>query len=809
MKVSLNWLKKYINLEGIELEKITSSLTISGLEIEGIEEQAKKYENIVIAKVVKKEKHPSADKLSVCVVNTGTEETQVVCGAPNVEAGQTVVFAKIGAVIPAGNFQIGEVKLRGVQSNGMICSKKELEIGEDHSGIWVLQDGIKPGTALSEYLDLTDTILEVGITPNRPDALSHIGIARDLAAIFNLELKLPAITRMYEVSSEHEEANVEIIDETNCPRYSAAIIKNCTVKESPEFLRQRLEAAGMRSINNIVDITNFVLLELGQPLHAFDLDKLHNSSIIVKSGFKEEEFITLDSQNRKLTPETLMICDGEKPVAIGGVMGGENSEVTSETKNILLESAYFNPVNIRKTAKHFGISSEASYRFERGTNIENTVFSAIRAAEMICELAGGEIVGPVIDVYPVKYDRRIINLRFNRISYILGYEIPLKQCVTILRNLGFGVNLPGNFKGDDNNAELEIDVPLFRPDVEREIDLIEELARIYGYDKIPEIYNVQVSLDKKIDTEKTEVFFRNSLKGLGLNEIMTNSLTSNEVASLVRVPVTLMNAQGPEMSALRTSLIPGALSTALINFNVKEKDLSLFEIGKIFSKKDSTSNITFDTLIEETAVSIMLTGNRNNKTWYSDEVKHDIFDIKGFINELLKNYYFVGVLQNIYFYEDYGVFDSGFHILNSDKEIVGTVGKINNKIALQFGIKQEIYAAEIVIEKLPDIKSSKKKYVEPPAYPKIIRDMALVLDENISYYEVEDFISNQSFNLLKSIELFDIFRNDAVLGTGKKSLAFSLEYFDLSRTLKDDEVEKEFKVLLTKVQKKFNASLRG
>src|SRR5690606_5421828 len=561
-----------VNLDGISVDEIVDKLTMCGLEVEDYINQQEIYKDFIIASVTKKEKHPNADKLSLCKVNTGNEELQVVCGAPNVAEGQKIIFAPVGSTIPSNGMKLSKIKIRGVESNGMICSEAELEIGSDASGIKVLDNNLKEGTPITEALGLNDVIFEIAITPNRSDALSHIGIARDLSAIFNRKLIYPEIKIVESETPVTDVASVEILDKENCPRYIARVIKDVKIKESPEWLKDKLIKIGLRPINNIVDITNFVMNETGQPLHAFDLDRLAGKKIIVKSTSSKMKFTTLDSKVRELPAGTLMICDAEREVEIAGVMGGENSEVTSQTKNILLESAHFNPSHIRKVAKALGLSTDASYRFERIVDPNLTEFAANRAASLIAEIAGGKVIKGIIDVYPEKINERKVLLRLSRIKKILGYEIPSDKIKNILTKLGLKM-----ISTEDD--KLTLSVPTVRPDLEREIDIIEEVARIYGYDQIPAVPKITITLEKKYD----ESTFTNNVRELstsfGLYEILNNPLVDEGAAGFGGNPVKLLNPQSVEMSFLRTSLVPGALTVIANNINRGEKNLFFFEIG--------------------------------------------------------------------------------------------------------------------------------------------------------------------------------------------------------------------------------------
>ena len=571
MKISLNWLKEYVDLKGISSKEIVSKLTLAGLEVEDFIDESEIYKDFIVALIKEKRKHPNADRLSLCTVYDGQNDLQVICGAPNVDKDQKVVFAPVGTIIPKGNFAISKAKIRGIESNGMICSEDELLLSDDHLGIIVLDSKLKPGTKITKALGMDDVILEIGITPNRPDALSHIGIARDIAAIFGRKLLQPKIKLKESKVRVKSSASIEIQDIVNCPRYTAKVVKDITVRESPDWLKNRITKIGLRPRNNIVDITNYVMHECGQPLHAFDLDLLNGNKIIVNSTKSDSSFTTLDSKNRKLPKGSLMICDSEKEVAIAGIMGGENSEITDSTKNILIESAYFNTSSIRKTAKNLGLSTDASYRFERGTDPNNTVFAAERTAQLISELAEGQILSGTIDVYPKKIKNKILKLRIGRINKVLGYSISEKSITSILKNLGMKI-ISRTIK------VITVSIPTFRPDIEREIDLIEEIARIYGYDNIPTVSRISITLGEKFD----ESSFADNVKyiacSIGFYEMINNPLQSKELAALTGEPVKIMNPLSMDMEYLRTSLIPGALSVISQNIKYGEKDLQFFEI---------------------------------------------------------------------------------------------------------------------------------------------------------------------------------------------------------------------------------------
>jgi phenylalanyl-tRNA synthetase beta chain len=801
MKISLNWLKRYVSIDNIPLEEIVNKLTLSGLEVEDVNDQTAKLKNFVVGFVKDKKKHPNADKLSLCTVSTGTEEFQVVCGAPNVEAGQKVIFAKIGAVVPHGNFTITKAKIRGVESFGMLCSESEIELSDDHSGLKILDPGIKEGTPVSEALGLNDVLLEIGITPNRPDALSHYGIARDIAAIFNLDLKYPVAILKESGEDISKLAQIEIEDKINCPRYSARVVTSVKIKESPEWLKVSLRKIGLRPINNVVDVTNFVMHELGQPLHAFDLDMLAGNKIIVKSTSGETTFKTLDSKDRKLAPGTLMICDSEKPVAIAGVMGGENSEVSSNTKNILIESAYFNPSSIRKTSKYLGLGTDASYRFERGTDPEGTLLAAERSAELIAQLADGEIARGSTDVYPDKINDKIVTLRFSRIEKVLGYHVSEDIILQILNKLELKVL-------SRTKIDLKISVPPFRPDIEREIDIIEEIARIYGYDNIPTVEKIYSTLAQKYDESAFVDELKNTAQSLGFFEMINNPLQSASNSAITGNSVPLLNPQSQDMAYLRTSLIPGALEVVSRDIKHGEKNLMLFEIGNVFSKNNAGDIGSFDDFTEKTKLLLVITGNKQEKEWNSPQISFDFYSLKGIINSFNSKFLLDNVLNDSYYFNQNRIFDYSLE-KKAGNTLVGTGGKVSKDVLKQFDISQDVYLFEYDVSSLMTALPSKKHhYKDLLKFPKVLRDFAFIFDKSVTYTEVIEYIKNSSSGLLKSVKIFDLFEHDS-LGENKKSMAFALEFFDNDKTLTEEEVDKEFNSLISSVSQNFNAKLRG
>lgn len=801
MKISLNWLKEFIDLEGISTLEIVNNLTMSGLEVEDFIDQNDVYKDFIIGYVTKKEKHSNADKLSVCSVSNGREIFQVVCGAPNVKTGQKVVFAPVGTIIPNGNFQIKKAKIRGVESFGMICAEDEIGLSDDHSGIMVLDEKLKEGTPISEALGLNDVIMEIAITPNRQDALSHIGVARDLSAIFNKKLILPKNVLNEGATDVNTLASIYIEDEINCPRYSSRVVTGVKIEDSPEWLKKKIKSIGLRPINNIVDITNMVMYECGQPLHAFDLDRLHGRQIIVKSTKSKSKFTTLDSKERELPEDTLMICDAEKDVAVAGVMGGENSEVYEDTKNILIESAYFNPSSIRRTSKYLQLSTDASYRFERGTDPDNTLYAAERTAQLISEIAGGHIAKGAIDVYPKKIELKKVKLRLERIQKVLGYEFQKSDIVEILTKLGFSSK-------EKPNHEYEVTVPGYRADVEREVDLIEEIARISGYDNIPTIPKISIPLGAKQD----ETSFNDELKqyanAVGFYEMINNPLQSEKLANMTGKAIKISNPISTDMAYLRTSLVPGALSVVERNLNRGEKNLALFEIGNVFNLSERSAEIkNFDDFSEDEKMIFILTGEKIGREWFAGTEKYNFFDLKGVINSFLNKISLDNTLNDSYTSFDNTIYEETFAKF-ANESLIGTGGRLKYSVLNQFGIEQSVFCFEFYTNSLRNLQKTQKKYIETLKFPKVVRDFAFIFDNKTTYKEVEDLIKKKSSNLLKDVNVFDIFESKE-LGSNKKSMAFQLTYFDERRTLEDVEVEKDFESLIKLISKEFSARLRG
>ncbi len=807
MKISLSWLHDYVSW-GVSPEELAHRLTMAGLEVESIEYLGKQFDGIVIGEVLDRQKHPNADKLTVCMVNVGKGETlQIVCGAPNVAAGQKVAVGLLGATIPHNQqdpdgkqFVLSQVKIRGVESFGMICSEFELGVGDDANGILVLTNNAIPGTPLADYFGLDDIVFEIGVTPNRPDCLSHLGVAREVAALFGKKAERPAPVMKESETRAEKMATIKIEDPVACPRYTGRVIRNVVIQESPKWLQRRLKAVGLRPINNVVDVTNYVLMETGHPLHAFDYDMLDKQTIIVRCAHEGEKFVTLDGKERTLRNDTLMICDGKKPVAVAGVMGGMNSEISWDTKNVLLESAYFSPTSIRRTSKYLGLSTDASQRFERGADPAMTQYAIDRTAALIQETGGGEVYRGVIDVYPEEIRRMIVPIRIGKTNELLGTTLTGSTISELLEKI--------EFKVIEKKADtLLTEVPTFRPDVEREADLIEEVARVYGYDNIPDQTATSIdfaSIQTSTDLADT---LRDWLVGCGFNEIVTNSMQDPKLARLGNeAMVEVKNPLGIEMSVLRTSLIPGILQTIQHNQFHGNENLRIFEIGHVFYRSEAKdSRILVDNIIEEERLALALVGNVHFDAWDEPPRIADIYDIKGEVESLFKKIS-LDKHRFIYYPTEKTLSESCITIEISNT-YAGFVGVIRDEVAKMFDVEGSVFVAELDLDLLRRHQCLRREYRPIPKFPVIRRDLAFVIDGKV---QVEDMITQMrtsAGSMLRQVKLFDVFFDDR-FGMGKKSIAFRLEFLSPERTLTDKEIDTSIEKIVVDLARMFNAELR-
>lgn len=809
MKISYNWIKNFIKVD-LPSDQTGALLTDLGLEVEGIEpfESIKGgLKGVVVGHVLECEQHPNADRLKVTKVDVGQGNVlQIVCGAPNVAKGQKVPVATIGTVLfdKEGNpFEIKKGKIRGEESYGMICAEDELGLGKGHDGILVLDDKYEPGTLCSEVFEVeTDEVFEIGLTPNRADAMSHYGVARDLRAGLmqkgiSLELITPSVTKFH-VDNRLSKIDVEVKNKDLVPRYAGVTISNVRIAESPKWLQNKLKAIGLTPKNNVVDITNYVLHGLGQPLHAFDVDHIVGKKIIVKTAEAGSKITTLDGVERTLDTEDLVICDAEKPLCIAGVLGGVNSGVTNSTRTVFLESAYFNPVAIRKTAKRHGISSDASFRFERGINIDDVNYALMYAAILIENIAGGVISSDIVDLYPKKQQDFQVFLAFDRVNKVIGQVIPSDTIKNILHSLDVKVT-------SVTERGLGLLVPSYRVDVQREADVIEDILRVYGYNNIgfSEKINASMSHSSKYDDHNVQNVVAAQLAGQGFFEIMTNSLVPEKVITdyekETAQAVQILNPLSNDLSYMRKNLLFSGLEVIEYNINRKRADLKFFEFGKSY-------HFSNNEYIENKHLMLYLTGNKSNENWNLTTQKTDFFLLKGTLEAVferlgLKNISIKPLESDCVFTQE------GFQWFVGDTYL-GTLGVVKGKVLKDFGIKQEVLFADICWDiVLENIKNQKITYKEIAKFPEVRRDLALLLDQKVTFDEIYKLAFDTEKSILKNVSLFDVYQGDK-LPSGKKSYAVSFILQDDNKTLTDKQIEKSMQNLLRKFEEKLGASLR-
>ncbi|WP_104736063.1 phenylalanine--tRNA ligase subunit beta [Hanstruepera ponticola] len=808
MKISLNWIKQFIKTDW-NTEQISELLTDLGLEVEGVTPfQSIKgaLEGIVVGEVLTCEQHTNADRLKVTTVNIGTDETlQIVCGAPNVAAGQKVLVATIGTTLYTAEgeaWKIKKGKIRGEESHGMICAEDELGLGTSHDGILVLDSKTKVGTLGSELYDVeNDTVYEIGLTPNRADAMSHYGVARDLKAgllqkDINLELITPSVSAFH-VDNRALKIDVEVKNKNLAPRYCGVTISGLKVGESPAWIQNRLKAIGLAPINNVVDITNYVLHELGQPLHAFDAAKITGNKIEVKTLKAGTKFTTLDGIERELHEDDLMICNAESPMCIAGVFGGLDSGVTEETTSIFLESAYFDPVSIRKTAKRHALNTDASFRFERGIDPNITEYALKRAALLIEELTGGEITSDIVDIYPNKIEDFQVRLSFENAKKLIGEEIPREVIKRILMSLDIKIN-------NVTETGLGLTVPSFRNDVQREADVIEEILRVYGYNNIntTEKLNASISNTSRFEDYKLQNIVGNQLASQGFYETMTNSLTTPEYVSLdadlnPEHNVEMLNPLSNDLSVLRQSMLFSGLESVRHNINRKRDNLKLFEFGKTYHTYQ-------DKREEPKHLALFVTGNRQTERWNTPVQPSDFYYLKGTVESLISR---LGILNIKAAPITSNVFSEGLK-LSQKKTVLVEFGLVKKSILKHFGISQNVLFANINWDNMVTLaKTNKVTFKSIPKYPEVRRDFALLLDDSVSFAEIDAIANQTEKNLLKDVNLFDVYEGKN-LPAGKKSYAVSFTLQDENKTLTDKQIDKIMNKLQANFEKQLGAELR-
>lgn len=811
MQISYNWLKQFIKLD-ITPEETANVLTDLGLEVEGLnlfESLKGSLKGVVVGHVLSCEQHPNADKLKITKVDLGNGEApvQIVCGAPNVAAGQKVPVATIGTVLydkDGNEFTIKKGKIRGEESFGMICAEDELGIGNSHDGIMILSDDLVPGTPVAEFFDIyTDHVFEIGLTPNRSDAMSHWGVARDLRAgliqnspnLSYSEIITPSVSK-FKVEKRTLKYDVVVEDYKIAPRYCGITISGIEVKDSPAWLQNKLRAIGLTPKNNIVDITNYVMHELGQPLHAFDSAKIKGNKIIVKNATEGTLFTTLDGVERTLTAEDIIIADEVKPLCLAGVLGGIESGVSDSTTSIFLESAYFDPVSVRKTSKRFGISTDASFRFERGIDPNITDYALKHAAILICEIAGGEITSDLFDAYPKKIADHSVLLNFNNVYRILGEVISDDIIKKILVSLDIKIN-------SITNQGLGLTVPAYRADVSREIDVIEEILRVYGYNNIKtgSKLNATIANSKRTEDHKVQNIVANQLVSQGFYEIMSNSLTSPEYINWLdpihsSQKVEILNPLSSDLSVMRQSLLFGGLEAISYNINRKKTDLKFFEFGKTYAKILSGYE-------EYKHLALFVTGNYTLPNWNATAQPINFFSFKGIIEAILDR---LGILKYTTQVVNDEVFSEGISFVLGDRELV-KFGAIKKPLLKSMDIKQEVFYADFKWDTILAVLSQKIKFAEISKYPVVKRDLALLIDETVAFEQIHTLVKGVDKNAILDVSLFDVYQGDK-LPEGKKSYAISLKLQDASKTLTDAQIEKIMSKVQQNLEKELGATLR-
>ncbi len=815
MNISYNWLKQYLKVD-IDVEEAAALLTGSGLEVEKVipfSSVEGGLEGLVIGEVLTKEKHPDADRLSVTTVNVGGEvPLDIVCGAPNVAAGQKVVVATVGTMLyPEGHepFKIKKSKIRGAVSEGMICAEDEIGLGESHDGIMVLPDDVKVGTPAADYFEIeNDFVLEIGLTPNRADAMSHIGVARDLRAVLrevkggyeDLKLEWPDVMA-YSADLKENPITIDVQDTEAAPRYVGLFIQGVEVKPSPIWLQNRLKAIGSRPINNVVDVTNFVLHEMGQPLHAFDADQINDNKVVVRSAKSGEKFTTLDEVERDLNENDLMICNSADGMCIAGVFGGLNSGVKEGTKSVFLESAYFNPVSIRKTAKRHGLNTDASFRFERGIDPETVVLAAKRAALLIQELAGGKLSG-ITDIYPNPIPHQKVEVKFENINKLIGQDIPEETVLSILDDLGIYVE-------KKIEGGLKLSVPSFKNDVTREADVIEEILRVYGYDRIVGSGQLRVPLiasDKK-SPEQLRNLVSDALTAQGFNEIMNNSLTKaaymdKHFAEQGKVKVDILNPLSTDLNAMRQTLLFGGLESVSRNIRHQNANCKFYEFGNLY-EKNTKGEWPYN---EYRSLGIWLTGRWQPERWNATAGNATFHHVHGVVKSILNRLGINAILQDV---SDKTTYAYGMEFVSKDGKLLANFGSVNSNLLDAFDIEQEVFFADFDWDLVLQLSALNAfEVTELPKYPSVRRDLAMLVDKTVKYGQLEELAHQTERKLLKAVDLFDVYEGKGI-PEGKRSYAMSFILQDANSTLNDKTIDKTMNRLQQRFEKEVGAELRG
>lgn len=804
MIVTYNWLKEFVDFD-LAPEELSHRLTMAGLEVDAMETIGGGLDSVIVARLASVEAHPEADRLTLCQVETGSGTVQVVCGARNHKSGDLIALAQIGSVLP-GDFKIKKSKIRGVESQGMLCSEKELGLAEESEGILILPAGLPLGKPVFEALGLKDVRFELGLTPNRADCLSVVGVAREVAAMVGRPLHLP-VAELRETGPAIGSLTSVTVDEPGlCPRYAARLIRGVTVGPSPDWLVRRLEAVGQRSINNVVDVTNLLLMELGHPLHAFDFNLLREKKIVVRQAGEGEIFTTLDSQERTLKKGDLTICDGIGPVALAGIMGGENSEIQPDTRDILLESAYFNPPTIRRTSKRLGIHTESSHRFERGADVDIVPLALDRAAALILQVAGGEIATGRIDIYPQKMGERKLRIEGRLTNEILGLKLELSEIQRLLRSIGLAVE-PAP---DAPEEALQVIVPFSRHDLEREIDLVEEVARLNGYDRIPVTMPVSRMICHLSGGRQQGVGkIRDAVVARGFSEVINYSFVSPaawdrialEAGDARRRTVKILNPLNEEQSVMRTSLVPSLLETVSRNLAYRTRDLQLFELRPVFLPRAG------EELPEERRRLVMaLCGRRAPEGWTQGGEMVDFYDLKGVAEDLIDHFRVDKVLWPADAREPY-LHPGKSCRIESAGTVLGTLGEIHPVVLQNYDIDTPVYLLDLDIEAFLSASRESEGFRPLSRFPDVYRDSALLVDESVTAQMLFDAVAAVRGKLVEDFVLFDLYRGKGV-PEGKKSLAIRVRYRSLEKTLTEEEIGKAHGKIIRALEENLGAEVR-
>ena len=794
MLISLDWLKQYVDIKE-DIPQLENALTMIGQEVEAIDIQGKHLDNVVIGQITEYGKHPNSDKLTLLKVNVGDEEElQIICGAPNHKLGDKVVVAKIGAVLP-GDFKIKKSKIRDIESFGMLCSQVELGIGEDGDGIIILPEDAPIGEEYRKYAGLDDVIFELEITPNRPDCLSHIGIAREVAAYYGRKVKYPSYTLSEVIDSVNNYAKVRVEDKERCKRYMGRVIRNVTVAESPEWLKKRIRAMGLKPINNIVDITNFVMFEYNQPMHAFDLDKLENNTVVVRAAENGEKITTLDGVERELVNGELVIADEVKPIAIAGIIGGQVTQIEAETKNVFLEVAYFTPDNIRKSAKKLGIVTDSGYRNERGLDIENLPEVIDRAAALIAEVASGEVLDEVIDKYIEKPQKFEIPLNLTKLNTFIGKKLEFDTVGKILSNLGLGIKTL-------SQDMLLITPPTYRTDLTRPEDLYEEVIRMYGFENIEAVMPVE-DIESGLKDSKISVAdnLKEILKEIGLHEVINYTFIPREALDILKIKdkvIEISNPLSEDMVIVRPTLMYSLLANIRDNFNRNQFDLRFFEVSKVFTPAEELAN-------EELRICVAIAGKPERTLWNPKPKAYDFYTMKGYVEKLLE---YMGI--NRYKLERSS--NENFHPGRSadikiGNDVIGTFGEVHPDVLEAMDIKRErAYVADIDLARAEKYIKSAVKYERIVKYPEVTRDLAIVMDKDILVGNMVEDLKRVS-PLIEKIEIFDVYEGEKI-DADKKSVAISIVLRNKVKTLEEKEINDVVTKVLETISKKYRGEIR-